>query len=155
MADALEYGLRVSELLDQVHGLGLLWRDCKPQNLLVCGHTLRPIDFEGACWEDDADSALPWGTAGYVPPEWFQPTNKPTIATDLFALGATLHQLLTGLDPTLGRPLDPVGRRRRGVPPTVRALVGALLDDRPARRPRAAWVVQSLREVLSPSQLAA
>lgn len=134
VAEALGYGRQAAELLAGIHAAGWVWRDCKPLNLMATpGGTLRPVDFEGACPVDRPDPS-PWGTAGYVPPEWLRSDPPSRVPEDLYALGATLHHLLTGRPPQGGR-LPPVGALRQGVPLAVRRLVAALLHPDPRRRP--------------------
>jgi tRNA A-37 threonylcarbamoyl transferase component Bud32 len=146
--EALSYGIQTARLLDTIHNAGWVWRDCKPHNLLLTGEgTLRPIDFEGACPLDDADLS-PWGTTGYHPPEWLK--EAPTGSRkheDLYALGATLHQLFSGRTP-VEPPLAPIGSLRRHIPPTVRKVISFLLHENPNARPDAHIVAHILESAL-------
>src|SRR5205085_2887129 len=73
---ALWFGLQVARLVSKLHAAGWVWRDCKPDNLLVTMHgTIRPVDFEGACRFQKSDPSL-WGTHGFVPPEFTKSSNK-------------------------------------------------------------------------------
>jgi serine/threonine protein kinase len=119
--------------------LGWVWRDCKPTNLLVDGGTLRPLDFEGAV-AVGSDPQLPWGSAGFIPPEWRdadQGRHSVLPSQDLYALGALIHSILAANPPPVTDAPRPIGVHRRGVPREVRALVAALLDEVPTRRPNA------------------
>lgn len=140
-AEAIHYGIQIARFLDKIHRAGWVWRDCKPLNLIVTKrNVLRPIDFEGACRVDSPDP-MPWGTTGYVPPEWVEvPKEGSRRAEDLYALGATMYQLLTGR--TLGAqfPLPPIGRVRQHISPGIRKIIHALLDADPCSRPDARTV---------------
>jgi serine/threonine protein kinase len=147
ISEALMNGLHLAELLKRIHGAGWVWRDCKPLNLILSDEgMLRPVDFEGACPVEKPD-VTGWGTEGYTPPEWLKDATS-RIPQDLFALGATLHQLLSGRLPDRNEP-PPIGRLRRNVPLPVRQTISALLDSDPLSRPDAATVVQVLESVCS------
>ena len=92
----------VLAVLDYLHNLNppVIHRDLKPANLMLTDKgTIKIIDF-GAVREavtaDGVGSTIV-GTFGYMPPEQYAGTSRP--ATDLFALGATCVQLLTGRPP--------------------------------------------------------
>ena len=144
LAAAFDYGAQLARLLAAIHQAGWVWRDCKPQNLMrTNAGVLRPVDFEGACPVARPD-LLPWGTPGYAPPEWGRvPDQGSRLPEDLFALGATLHQLITGRLPEENVVAPPVQQLRRCVPLSVREVIRALLDPSPQLRP-AAWVVAGL-----------
>lgn len=146
---ALEYGIQLARLLDRIHSAGWVWRDCKPLNLIVSREgVLRPLDFEGACPVAQPDKTH-WGTSGYVPPEWLvEPASGSRVPEDLFALGVTLHQLLTGRTPD-ETPHPAIGKLRRNVPGAVKEIVSALLDAAPQSRPAARVVSAALASAVS------
>ena len=93
---------RTLEILEYLHTLNppVIHRDLKPANLMLTetGH-VKLIDF-GAVREAitaDGIGSTIVGTFGYMPPEQYAGGSKP--ATDLFALGATCVQMLTGRPP--------------------------------------------------------
>lgn len=144
--DALGYGIQIAKILGSIHDAGWVWRDCKPLNLILSKQDiLRPLDFEGACLIDSPDK-MEWGTQGYLPPEWGQPfIGQSRLPEDLYALGATLHQLFSGQIPRTST-LPPIGKLRKRVPSTVRQIISALLDPNPNSRPSANTVSQVLEK---------
>jgi hypothetical protein len=145
-SQALDCGIQLGEMLDKMHSAGWVWRDCKPLNLMVAPEgVLRPLDFEGACRVDSPDE-MPWGTPGYILPERLEyPAKDSRVPDDLFALGATLHQLISGQTPGATYPPPPIGKLRRRVPAAVKEIISALLDPDPLSRPDARTVSRALK----------
>ncbi|MDR1217629.1 MAG: serine/threonine protein kinase [Oscillospiraceae bacterium] len=100
----IEWAKQLCDVLGYLHGRSpaIIYRDMKPSNIM-----LRPdgnvtlIDF-GTAREfktsRPADTTC-LGTIGYAAPEQFGGYGQTDARTDVFCLGATLHQLLTGIDP--------------------------------------------------------
>ena len=95
-----------------LHAGGVIHRDLKPNNVMLetggSGLHVSIMDFGLARPHEAANtlfgSGIIAGTPGYMAPELLR-GGRPTKATDLFALGVVLHQVLTG-----ERPLE-IGRR--------------------------------------------
>lgn len=95
--------LPICDALDMVHKEGLIHRDVKPDNIIV-----RPdgspclIDFGAAVRyiRRPGEDGLPViATPCYAPPEQFDPVGVQGPWTDIYALGATLYEIVTGDPP--------------------------------------------------------
>lgn len=105
------------------HGLGVVHRDLKPANILVSAVTHQPVivDFSIAKVEDTLTLTLTneaLGTAPYMAPEQLD-RRRGTIspATDVYALGATLYELLTEVHPHPGELIVVIQRHAEEVRP--------------------------------------
>lgn len=110
-AEARFYAAEVVDALEYIHGMGLIHRDIKPENLLLTadGHikiadfgSVKPMQdsqitvLPNAASDDKACTFV--GTAAYVPPEVLN-SSPATFGNDLWALGCTLYQMLSGTSP--------------------------------------------------------
>lgn len=99
---------RVARASGWFHQHGVIHRDLKPANILVSAHTHEPVivDFSIAKVEETLTLTLTneaLGTAPYMAPEQFDRRRAPLCpATDVYALGTTLYELLTEVPPHPG-----------------------------------------------------
>ncbi len=128
--------VNLCEAVGYAHGAFILHRDIKPQNVLVNDDgTLKLIDFGIAYFLDDEQqtTSAPL-TVAYAAPEQLE-GRAVTVATDVYALGVVLHELLTGT-----RPGDDLST---ALPTDLRSIVARCLEPDPAARYRS---VEALRE---------
>jgi F-box protein 11 len=115
------WGIALCEMLAYLHGQTppFIFRDLKPSNIMLDSGTNLPvlIDF-GIARRLAASSGTAIGTWGYMPYE--QMLGKAEPRSDLYALGATLHALLTGQSPD--EEYQRLQRDGRDVEGTMRAL---------------------------------
>jgi eukaryotic-like serine/threonine-protein kinase len=155
--DALEIFSGIIAAVVRAHDAGVLHRDLKPQNILLepkgDGFVAKVTDFglakvleeEMAAARTRADVTM--GTPGYMAPEQVRDAASVDTRTDIFALGALLHELLGGrpafadedghitLTATLEREAPPLPDT---VPAHLRDAVAAALSADPNDRPATA-----------------
>src|SRR6266568_1636145 len=155
--EALGYASEVLDILDYLsqETPPIVHRDIKPANIIVgtkdkCAHL---VDF-GIARADvvrnvqrKQTSAL--GTPGYAPPEQYQGNADPR--SDLYALAATLHHLLTNRDPRNHPPFTypPVRTLNPQLSPEIeRVLTRALTNDINQRYQSAAAMKRDIDDIL-------
>ncbi len=87
----------------------IIYRDMKPANIMLKPEgNIKIIDFGIAreYKEQNLSDTTVLGTKGYAPPEQYSGQTDPR--SDIFALGMTMHHLLTGVDPRNGEAYAPV-----------------------------------------------
>ncbi|MFI8341874.1 serine/threonine-protein kinase [Streptomyces sp. NPDC085639] len=150
-------GADISSALDHVHAHGVIHHDVKPSNILL-GEEGSPhlADFGlSRTVHDDSHSAHDTlvGTLAYMAPEQFLGQGAST-ASDIYALGMTLLEALTGHREYQGTPVE-IGtahllrqpRIPEGLPDGLARLLRRMTDQVPADRPDAATVHQCLQDI--------
>ena len=117
-ADTVQLGIDIADGLTYLHENGVYHCDIKPKNLLRTDAGGKIFDFNVAVTSDSSLSGA-GGTGRYVPPDTGggATTGADLIDRDVYALGVTLYEVLTGAAPFTGhaaalgeRPADPRGR---------------------------------------------
>jgi tRNA A-37 threonylcarbamoyl transferase component Bud32 len=115
---ALAIGREIGEALGYAHRRGVIHRDIKPENVLMFeGHAV-VADFGiakaviAAGTENLTRSGFPMGTPGYMSPEQAAGRTDLGPQTDVYALGAVVHEMLIGEVPGMW-PTDEALRLRR------------------------------------------
>ncbi len=144
-----------------IHAAGIVHRDIKPTNVMLDGSGPRIcvsiMDFGLARqYESETTILKPGfvaGTPGYLAPELLA-GQRPSPASDIFALGVLLHQVLTGEHPIEGadgRLQSPASSLARApVPAVYIAAVRGFLSETPLVRCRAFEQIRSVLEESSP-----
>lgn len=107
----IDWGKQICDALIYLHGQKppIIYRDMKPANVMLKPEgNIKIIDFGIAREYKEqglADTTL-LGTKGYAPPEQY--SGQTDARSDIFALGMTMHHLLTGIDPRAGEAYAPV-----------------------------------------------
>ena len=87
LAQAIAYALEILPALGYLHGVGLLYCDFKPDNVIQTEEQLKLIDLGAVRRIGDNRSAI-YGTIGYQAPEIG--TIGPSVASDLYTVGRAL-----------------------------------------------------------------
>lgn len=121
-ARVARWALQICDVLSYLHNHKpepIVFRDMKPSNVMVVGDDrIVLIDFGIARNLNQGDrKGTMIGTEGYSPPEQYRGVAEPV--GDIYALGATLHHLLTNIDPRLETPFTFQERPIRQINPTV------------------------------------
>jgi Tol biopolymer transport system component/serine/threonine protein kinase len=174
--DVVRIGEQIAGALEHAHGLGVLHRDIKPSNIMLApGRGAVLLDFGVALrdktWARDTEvpgrtetverltrAGTMIGTVAYMSPEQLQEQALDQ-RSDLFQLGATLHEAVTGTHPfggptnvdvmhailrTAPRPLRELCR----APEELSRIVGKLLEKDPEYRyPDARALLVDLRSL--------
>jgi serine/threonine protein kinase len=99
--EAVNLIVQVSEGLHHAHGLGLLHRDVKPDNILLTRDGVAKLADLGLAKEIDTAAELTrtgagLGTPNFMAPEQFRNAKHADVRCDVYSLGATLYQMISG-----------------------------------------------------------
>src|SRR5713101_5699505 len=152
--EVVDIGIQLCTVLDYLHTQEppIIFRDLKPANVMrtSSGH-LYLIDFGIARHFKPGQTrdTIPLGSPGYAAPEQYGRA-QTTPQTDIYSLGAMLHQLLTGDDPAQ-TPFRFVSLQRQDQPVMERlqALLLQMLEMDVNKRPTRVVVVKQVLEQLT------
>lgn len=155
---AVDYVLQACEAVAEAHALGIIHRDLKPKNMfltrtLTGAPCVKVLDFGLAkmLHDDERDVSLTeshaiFGSPQYMSPEQMKATKYVDARTDIWALGVTLYELLTGSVPFAGATMPeicaavlkdhppPPSASAKDVPARLDAIVLRCLEKDPAQR---------------------
>lgn len=160
LSEVLDIGIQLCTVLEYLHTRQppIIFRDVKPANIMRAkrGH-LYLIDFGIARRHKPGQrtDTIALGSPGYAAPEQYGRA-QTTARADIYSLGVTLHQLLTGHDPAeTPFHLPELDSFQRSLPPELITLIERMLDLDASRRPESmAEVRQVLRRVATAQLLA-
>jgi serine/threonine-protein kinase len=107
---ALQFAIEIAGALDKAHRSGVTHRDLKPGNIMITKNGVKLLDFglaklrdngtvssvsQAATKADVTAEGTIIGSLQYMAPEQLE-GNDADARTDLFAFGATLHEMVTG-----------------------------------------------------------
>jgi serine/threonine protein kinase len=162
MKDVIEWGLALCDVLSYLHTRKppIIFRDLKPANVMLTpDEHVYLVDFGIARHfkPGQMNDTTALGSPGYAPPEQYG-RSQTTTRADIYALGATLHQLLTGDDPS-NTPFQFAPITGRNVPELqghpflvdLNALVMCMVNAAAAQRPDSIMEVKRELERLATS----
>jgi CHASE2 domain-containing sensor protein/predicted Ser/Thr protein kinase len=164
-AEVLKYMADAADALDYAHSNGVVHRDIKPANMMLLAEskTIKLMDFGIARLADSSKTktGMVLGTPSYMSPEQLS-GKKVDGRSDLFSLGVTLYQLLTGALPfqadSMATLMFKIANEPHTVPTIIRPDLPAHLDevinhalqkDVELRYARGAEMARDLRAILS------
>jgi serine/threonine protein kinase len=139
-AEVLNWASQLCEILDYLHGQQppIIFRDLKPANIMLTSKgQIKLIDFGIARHFRVGRSAdtTAYGSHGFAPPEQYG-ENQTSPSSDIYALGATLHYLLTGIDPGKNPFMfEPPGKTAE-VSPRMESAIMKALELKAENRPK-------------------
>lgn len=113
----------------------IIYRDMKPANIMLKPEgNIKIIDFGIAreYKEQSLADTTVLGTKGYAPPEQY--SGQTDARSDIFALGMTMHHLLTGIDPRSGEAYAPVRMWNPELSEGIEIIIDKCVEPAPENR---------------------
>ena len=136
----VSWGIELCDVLNYLHNHKpepIIFRDMKPSNVMTTkeGHIVL-VDFGIAKMFRFGQKGTMIGTEGYSPPEQYRGEASP--AADIYALGATMHHLLTKRDPRIETPFTfnerPVRKLNAAVSVELEVVINTAVQYNPSER---------------------
>ena len=161
---ALDFTCQICNAVDHAHRQGVIHRDLRPANVLVTENDmLKVADFGTSRFlEIAAHGTTVIGSPPYMAPEQFH--GKAVFASDLYSLGVTMYQMLTGVLPydtpapadmsrlMSGELVSPPRLRNASIPKAISDIVmRAMAPEVTARYQRAADLLEDVLAARQPA----
>ncbi len=135
--DVIRWGLEICSVLKMLHNFEpdpIIFRDLKPSNIMLrSSGQIALIDFGIARMFQGRQRGTMIGTEGYAPPEQYR--GIADARGDIYALGATLHHLITNSDPRQEAPFTFHERPVKTLNPEVSDEFAAIVSKMVAYHP--------------------
>jgi len=136
----IAWAIQLCDVLEFLHSHKpepIIFRDMKPSNVMINqANQVVLVDFGIAKMFRAGQKGTMIGTEGYSPPEQYRGEASPL--ADIYALGASLHHILTRIDPRLEPPFTfqerPIRKFNPSVYPELEAVINTCLQYNPADR---------------------
>lgn len=136
---SVDWAIQICDVLTYLHNQDppVIFRDLKPSNIMLRpNEQITLIDFGIAKHFQISKKGTIIGTEGYAPPEQYE--GEATQRVDIYALGATLHHMLTNKNPQEYRPFSfasrPIKKHNSAVSDALIAVIMKALEDDPQDR---------------------
>jgi serine/threonine protein kinase len=164
VARALDFTCQICNAVDHAHRVGILHRDLRPGNMLVSETgILKVTDFGTSRFlEIAAHGTTVIGSPPYMAPEQFH--GKAVFASDIYSIGVTMYQMLTGALPydtpapadierlARGELVTPPRLKNTRIPKAINDIVmRALAPDPTTRYQRATDLLHDILEAYAPA----
>ena len=136
-AEALNFTLQIAFALRQTSAEGVVHRDIKPSNIIVTNAGRAKLVDLGLARKSDEDSigdltviGATLGTFDFIPPEQARDARLVDVRSDIYSLGCTLYNMLTGQAPYPdGTALQKLLERHIGEPPDPRKINSTVSEE--------------------------
>ncbi|MGD0088376.1 MAG: protein kinase [Planctomycetota bacterium] len=107
--EALDILQQIASALDHIHGENLIHRDIKPENIIVTAEGVAKLTDMGLAIDTETmgrrritRAGIAMGTPFYLSPEQIEGKTEADIRADIYSLGSTVYEMVTGRPPFEG-----------------------------------------------------
>ncbi|XAR50538.1 Non-specific serine/threonine protein kinase [Bertholletia excelsa] len=167
LPDVLRYGVDLAKGIQGLHLIGLLVLNLKPSNFLLSEHNQVILAEFGIPYLllgtplPKSDLVLRLGTPNYMAPEQWEPDIRGpiTFETDSWGFGCSIVEMLTGVQPWFGMPIDEIydsvvikqdkPQLPCGLPPEVENVINGCFEYDLRNRPLMTDIIQAFKSSLN------